>query len=71
MAHLLLTYGTATGMAKTIRIPHVNPAVSASNVREATSMILNANAFDGRNGPLQHMRSATLVETFSTPFNVL
>ena len=62
----LLTFGTALGGSRTLRVGHVNPHVTDTTVRNAMTNVVASGALHGTGGAAVVPRRAALVERTAT-----
>ena len=67
---LLMTFGTESGRARTLRVNNVNTAITDINVRNAMNAILTSSVLKNASGYAESRRSAVLQETTVIPINV-
>ena len=65
--HITLTFGTALGRARTMRINNINPLVSDTVVRNAMNSIIGSNSVEGATGRINSIRRAAIIETEVIP----
>ena len=65
-----LTFATADGASKAMRIPHARKNLSTGEVRDAMNLLRASSAFMTKNGGLVSPMGARLTDEVKTPFNV-
>ena len=65
-----LTFGTSLGRSRTLRVNHVNPAVTDAVMRSAMSNIIASGALHGTGGTAVIPRRAVLVGRTVTGLNL-
>jgi hypothetical protein len=64
---LLLTFSTALGGTRTLRVGHVSPGLTNTAVRNA---MVTSTALEGARGRASSARGAALVERTVTPVDI-
>lgn len=70
MAHLILTFGTANGGNKRLRIPNPRIGLTGALVRGAMVSLQTADVFNTSSGAVVSPRSASLVEISHKSFDI-
>ena len=68
--HFLLTFGMEAGGTRTVRVNHVNSAVTNSMMRGAMEDIIESGALYGVNGVAAIARRALMVTRTITPIEL-
>lgn len=69
--HFLLSFGTASGRTRTLRVNNASDTVTDTLVRGAMDAVITSQAVAGTGGRVESRRRATLVTTQVTPIPVV
>ena len=61
--YIVLSFGTALGGRRTLRVHHADTLVSSAAVSSAMVNIINSGAFVGQTGQINSIQGAAIVRT--------
>ena len=69
--HFLLSFDTALGKVRTLRITNINQNVNDEMVSSAMNAIISSQVVNGTSGRVSSARRASMVKTIITPVQLV